>query len=281
MSCDRVKEQIPECLAGRLEKAERERLIEHLDMCSTCRAELADLGVVWRGLEAMALPEPEPEMKSRFLQMMDAYQAGLASAGTSRAGASKVKAAETDKRAWRWWPANPAWQFALAAAMLVVGILAGRAAFAPHGESTEMAQMKGQVEALRQLVALSMMQGQNPGDRLRGVTYSAEVAQPDGQVEQALLHAVNHDPNVNVRLSAVDALQRYIGKPEVRRALADAVPMQDSPLVQMALIDLLVQSKDSDSADALKKLATDGNTDETVRLRAAQGMQQLKETVTK
>lgn len=280
MNCERIREQIPECLAGRLEKAERDRLIEHLETCSACRAELADLGVVWRGLESLNMPEPEPAMKDRFMEALEAYEAGLAAAPTPAVTAAPV--VET-RRAWRWWPARPAYQFALSAAMLVIGLLIGRAAFAPAGENPDMAQLKGQVEALRQLVALSMMQGQSAGDRLRGVNYSVEMAQPDAQVEQALLHAVNHDPNVNVRLSAVDALQKYAGRPEVRRALADSVPMQDSPLVQIAVIDLLVQWNDRDSAGTLKQVASDAHADEAVRQRAEQGMQQLgvKEGISK
>ena len=51
MNCERVNEQIPECLAGRLEKAEREKVIDHLETCAGCRNELAELGVVWRGME--------------------------------------------------------------------------------------------------------------------------------------------------------------------------------------------------------------------------------------
>ena len=53
MSCERFREQIPECLAGRLESGARERLIAHLDVCSACRADVAEMGVVWRGLESL------------------------------------------------------------------------------------------------------------------------------------------------------------------------------------------------------------------------------------
>ena len=77
MNCERIREQIPEVLAGRLEGAARERLIEHLDTCAACRAEVADLGVVWRGMEAMAQPEPSPAMKSRFLETLHAYEEGF------------------------------------------------------------------------------------------------------------------------------------------------------------------------------------------------------------
>jgi HEAT repeat protein len=131
------------------------------------------------------------------------------------------------------------------------------------------------VETLRQLVTLSMLEQQSPSARLEGVNYAYQMSQPDAQVEQALLHAVNHDPNVNVRLSAVDALQKYSKDPNVRRALADAVPVQDSPLVQVALIDLLVQLNDRDSTPALRTLAHNAQADEAVRQRATWAIQTL------
>ena len=57
--------------------AAREKLIDHLETCSACRAEVAELGVVWRGLEAMAEPEPSPQMRARFLETLHAYEEGF------------------------------------------------------------------------------------------------------------------------------------------------------------------------------------------------------------
>jgi HEAT repeat protein len=158
---------------------------------------------------------------------------------------------------------------------LIAGVFGGRYLAMPHGPSPEMAQLKGQVEGLRQLVALSLLQEQSPSDRLRGITFSSQITQPDTQVEQALLRALNHDGNINVRLSVVDALEKYGNKPDVRRALVDSVPLQESPLVQIALIDLLVQLNDRDSSPVLRKLAQDGQVDESVRQRATLAVQKL------
>ncbi len=276
MICERVKEQIPECLAGRLEKAEREKVIEHLETCAGCRNELAELGAVWRGMEALAIPaEPEPVMKNRFMEVMEAYQEGLLAA-QEHARRETAPAAAAPKHGWAgFWPQRPVWQFALAIALLLAGIVAGRLATLPRGENPEMAQLKGQVEGLRQLVALSMLREQSPSQRLQGVTYSVQMAQADPQVEQALLHAVTQDPNINVRLSAVEALEKYAGKPEIRRALEDAIGVQESPLVQVALVELLVHLNDTDSAPALEKVVRDPATDETVRQHAAQALQRL------
>jgi hypothetical protein len=275
MNCERIREQLPECLGGRLEKAARETVIEHLETCSGCRAELAQLGIVWRGLESLAaLPEPNAAaMKERFRETLAAFEAGLEQ-GRQAAAAAPLPRTET-RRAPGWWPLKPAWQLALAAGLLAIGILGGRWMMAAREPSPEMAQLKGQVESLRQLVALSMLQQQSPSSRIQGVTFAYQMTQPDNQVEQALLRAVNHDPNVNVRLSAVDALQKYAGDASVRRALIDAVPAQDSPLVQVALIDLLVQLKDRDLAPALRTIAGDTQADEAVRQRASQGLEEL------
>ncbi len=273
MMCDRVREQIPDFLAGRMDPAVRERLIEHLETCSACRGDVAELGPVWRGLEAMNEPEPSPAMRARFLETLRAYEEGY------QEGQRRQTYVPPRESFWTgWFPARRSWQAAFAALLVFVGIAAGRYALMPRSAtaSPEIAQLQGQVESLRQLVALSLLQEQSPSSRLRGVTYSNQISQPDEQVEQALLRAVNHDTNINVRLSAVDALAKFAASAEVRRGLVDSLPVQDSPLVQIALIDLLAQIRAGESIATLRKLAADPDTDPDVRERAASAAQRLE-----
>jgi len=169
------------------------------------------------------------------------------------------------------------WQGAIAAGLLLCGLVAGR--YLPNGSgggSAEMAQLRSQVENLNQMVALSMLQGQSPSARMRGVTYSEKIAQPDPQVLDALLQAVNHDSSVNVRLSAVDALQKFGGDPEVARAMVSSIPGQESPLVQIALVDMLVQLNARSVAPELTKLAQDSRLDEMVRQRLTWALPKLE-----
>jgi len=279
MSCERIREQIPECLGGRLDKESRERLVEHLESCAGCRAEVAELNAVWRAMESLNSIKndaPDPVAKARFMDVLEAYRAGLGAASSDVASAAKTPRPHVP-----WFGAHPVWQVAMAAALVVAGIFAGRYAGHYAGEAQpkitnpEVAQLQGQVESLRQLVALSMLQQQSPSARLRGVSYSEQMAQPDHQVEQALLFAVSHDSNVNVRLSAVDALQKFAGDPDVIRAMVDAIPVQDSPLVQIALIDMLVQMKARTAAPAMVKLAQDKHVDEVVQQRAAWALDKI------
>ena len=275
MICDRIREQIPECLAGRLDAAAREKVIDHVDGCSKCRAEMAELGVVWRGFESMSEPEPSPEVRVRFLETLHAYQEGYQEAQRKQVYSVPVKS-------W-WaslWPSRPIWQATFAATLLLVGGLGGKYLVGGRAAqpNPEMAQLQSQIENLRQLVTLSMLREQSPSARLRGVTYSYQVTQNDPQVEQELLRTVNHDSNVNVRLSAVDAITKFAQNPEVRQALIDSIPVQDSPLVQVAIIDLVAQSNDKKLAPALRKLIEQKDTNEAVKQRAESALKKLEAT---
>ena len=271
MSCDRFREQIPECLAGRLESGAREKLIAHLEICSTCRADMAEMGVVWRGLDAMPVAEPGPAVRARFLEVLDAYQSGMEQ--------GRMRPVAGVKTSWwmaGWWPAKAAWQTALALGLLIAGLVGGRMLTRPAPTSPEIAQLQGQVESLRQTIALSMLQDQSSSERIRGVSYGSQVQKPDRQIDQALLYAVNHDPNVNVRLSAVDALEKWAHNPDIQRALVDALPLQDSPLVEIALIDVLVEVNDKGALPVLHQIADKAQTDDAVRQRATAAIQKLE-----
>jgi anti-sigma factor RsiW len=268
MNCERIREQIPEALAGRLAKATREELVEHLEGCAACRTEVAELNAVWRGLEAVKSdmdPAPDAGAKARFQEMLAAYQAGM-EAAQAPVRKDNVTA----------FPSRPVWQAAMAAGLLLGGLLLGRSLPGAGGGSAEMAQLRSQVENLNQMVALSMLQGQSPSARMRGVTYSEKIAQPDPQVLDALLQAVNHDSSVNVRLSAVDALQKFGGDPEVARAMVSSIAGQESPLVQIALIDMLVQLNARVVGGELARLAQDSRIDEMVRQRLTWALPKLE-----
>ena len=268
MNCERIREQIPEALAGRLDKTARETLVEHLEGCAGCRTEVAELNAVWRGLETVKAgmdAAPDAGAKLRFQEMLAAYQAGMASV---QPVVSKPRVV--------WFPTRPVWQAAMAAGLLACGILFGRYLPQAGGSNTEMAQLRGQVENLHQMVALSMLQQQSPSARMRGVTYSEKITQPDPQVLDALLQAVNHDSNVNVRLSAVDALQKFATEPEVARAMVNSITGQESPLVQIALIDMLVQLKTPGVVPDLAQISKNMQMDEMVRQRAAWAIHKME-----
>ena len=91
----------------------------------------------------------------------------------------------------------------------------------------------------------------------------------------ALQHTLRYDNNVDVRLAALDALSHYGKRPEVSRGLVEALDSEQSPMVQVALIDALVDLHDANAVEPLKRLQQTPNLDPTVRKRADWGVRQL------
>jgi len=91
----------------------------------------------------------------------------------------------------------------------------------------------------------------------------------------ALLQALDNDPNVNVRLAAADALYLFASNPEVKEGLLKSLARQESPLVQSALIDLLVVSREQRAVQALKTLIGGEKLRPEIKKKAELGIQQL------
>ena len=110
---------------------------------------------------------------------------------------------------------------------------------------------------------------------MQGVNYSTQVERPDPEISAALLHALRFDNSVDVRLAALDALRRYKDDRQVRAGLLTALQDQQSPLVQIALIDLFVEMREGDAKDRLRHIEQDTKVNPAVRQRAHWGIQQL------
>jgi HEAT repeat protein len=70
---------------------------------------------------------------------------------------------------------------------------------------------------------------------------------------QALLNTLDGDPNVNVRLAAAEALFSFRRVAAARQGLLRSLQEQDSPLVQLALIDYVVRLDEPESPQVIRK----------------------------
>jgi hypothetical protein len=169
----------------------------------------------------------------------------------------------------------PAYQLSLGLLMLACGFISGYLIRSMRNSSPELAELRSEVREMRQMMSLSLLKQQSASDRLKGVSWSSQVNHPDPEFLTTLVHTLNYDPNVDVRLAAVDAIARFAGYSKVRIDLVRSLPSQDSPLVQISLIDLLVQLHERQSADAFKHIIEDKNQNPQVRARAQWGLQNI------
>jgi len=261
MTCEEAKTRMTDYWSRTLGEAGETEFNAHLASCEACQSEVSRVGALWQGLDLLPLEEPSGKVRDRFYEMLGAYRQGLAAAEAPPAK--------------RWW-SMPAWQLAAAAGLVAVGLGIGYGVRGNGQPPAEVSQLREEVANMRQLVALSLMQQQSASDRLRGVSWAYRAEPSDREVLGALVSAVNHDANVNVRLAAVDALRRFSASPETSRAALQSLSKQTTPIVQAALIDLLVELKDPEAAPELRRLSGSETANEGVRQKAQWALERLQ-----
>lgn len=270
MTCNQANEHLPDYLMGSLSAAAQQELQTHLASCAACQAEVESLRALWADLQTLPAEQPSAELRPRFYGMLEAYQQGLQEAKPAAGVRDAI-----DGWLARWWPRRPAWQFGFALAMLLFGLWLGQRQTSTDQRNTELAHLRTELQSMRQLVTLSLLQQSSPTERLRGVSYSQLVQEPDQEVQTALLQTLNYDPNVNVRLAALEALYSYGEEPGMRHELVESLRRQTSPLVQIALIDLLVKLREKQSLEMFHQLLQDDELNREVKQRVEWGIQQL------
>jgi len=270
MTCQQITELFPDYLLGNLNESAKSEIQTHLNSCASCREEVASLQSIWTKLESLPDEQPSEAMRPRFYAMLEAYQQGLQHAQA----APRLRDV---MNGWleRWWPKQPAFQFAFAVLFLVIGVFAGQRLNAPVRDSGEIVTLRNELHSMRELMTLTLLRQESPSERLQGVSWAQNMTNPDNELLSALLHRLDYDPNINVRLAAVDALYLFINQPLVRQGLMQSLSRQISPLVQIALIDLIVEMREKQATAALKKLLAQEKINADVKQRAEWGIQQL------
>ncbi|MFN7931839.1 MAG: hypothetical protein U0R19_00855 [Bryobacteraceae bacterium] len=268
MNCDQARERMVDRWVTGVDEAQRMELDSHIAACPSCREESESLQALWSGLGDLPIEEPGRTMRADFHRMLEAYRLGAAAAPKPRVSA------------WDWlkslWPQQPLVQFALAGAALVFGLIAGHLYTARGHDREQIAGLNSEMQQMRQLVALSLLQQQSASDRLRGVSYSVRMEPADEEVLSALLSTLNHDPNVNVRLAAFDALRQSSSRRNVRQGLREALIRQDSPLLQIALIEWAVEANDRAAAASLRQLEHQPELNPAVSMRLKSALARLQ-----
>ena len=282
MNCRQLEELLPDYLQGALSPAQTAEVEQHCEHCAGCAQDI----VMWKKLALLPQETPSVESRQRFDAMMHAYSTTVAETAASVRSTANAHAAQqqpsTAKPSWNFieWLRSPFGAIAWSAALLLIGLYAGthlgnRTTTAP---SEEIASLHAEVTSMRQLVALSMLQQQSASERLQGVSWSTREDHLDPQVQAALMRTLRSDGSVDVRLAALDALSRHATQPLVRKNVLDALQEQQSPLVQVAMIDQLTEWRDPGAAKSLRLLEQTPNLNPAVKQRAEWAIAKLQES---
>lgn len=206
------------------------------------------------------------EAPGASLRMDDQFYSMLAKARKDSAvkGFFHFKAIE-----WNWL----APRLAMGALILVLGFAVGYM-FKPAGGS-DVAALTGEVQELKEMMMLSLLEKESATERLRAVSLTNEMGQVSQKVTNALFETLNNDESVNVRLAALEALAPYSKQPAVREGLIRSIGKQESPLVQVAMAELMAAVQEKKSVNELQKIIDSDRTPVDAKKRIRESMKVL------
>ena len=233
-------------LEGTLDERQQADLQRCLDQGLIPAQELEGLAHLNTQLGQLPVPEPSPELRIGFYEMLNAHKQ------QERQRASWFQPFQNLLSALR--EGHLLRQLAYSMVLLAVGIGLGFWLSPAKSYENQLTNLTEEVQQMRQMMMLTLLEQTSATDRLKAVSLTSDLPNADTQVVEALLKTLNSDPNVNVRLATIEALYPHASNPVVREGLIQSIARQESPLVQIALAQVMVSLQEKRSVQELRKL---------------------------
>ena len=265
--CDEIDSLLIEYWEGNLSKARRTEIEQHIESCTYCRAAWEEYKELFILVENDALQQPSAMMHEKFKDML------LAESEI----AAFLPADEEVKPMSKQTKSFPAWlRIAASIILLAGGVLIGmRVAPPKDSNGAQIAALNTEVKEMKEALMVTLLSNESASERLKAVSYTEDMNQPDGKVIGALIHTMNWDNNVNVRLAAAYSLDKFSASQQVRDSLVASLSRQKEPVMQVVLINILAERREPKAIEPIRKILSDKKSLQPVKDIAEKGLRVL------
>jgi hypothetical protein len=269
MKCEFDKSQLTWLVVDEnISELKRAELDKHLATCADCRTELITLQNTWNLTQALPAPEPSFSLQYKFETMLREQKKQL----------EQEKHDRSNPFGWikQLWNIQPRYQLAFSTLVLISGLAIGiivNNQLSKNGQ--EVKQLSSQVNDMKEMLTLSLLENPSASERMRAVSYVTESNDVNRKIANALLTTLNNDPNVNVRLTTLEVLSNFANDPFVRKGLVASILQQDSPLVQDALADVMVKLQEKKAVKPLQQVLKNKETNEMIKAKIRESLTKL------
>lgn len=208
-------------------------------------------------------PEPSTKMDMSFYSMLN----------EAEAKEQKVSVLDKVKQLFN---VKLVQQFSYTLAILVFGFFIGNQFNSSSSSSNEQIELaQKETENVRSQLVLTLLDQPSANKRLQAVNEVNKLSKVTKTIIKALFTTLNKDENVNVRLSAIEALKKYTDIPEVREGLITSIAHQTSPLVQMELADLMVFLQEKKAVKSFEKLIEKDEVNSSAKEKIKESIQSI------
>ena len=196
---------------------------------------------LWQSLGKLPQAEPPASLRRSFYGELE-----------------KASTPSWSERLSRWLGLSGNSGWVTAAACLLIGFGVAQVAVERDGvEPSRLVALEENISLLNRQLVLDRLQNDAPGTRLLGVHAASSLVQDDQQIAQALLVRASQDPSLSVRSAAIDALGPQLDSDSVGEELMGLLESAESPIVQLALVDLVLRHGSQLQLQQLLRLANE------------------------
>ncbi|HEV8515255.1 MAG TPA: HEAT repeat domain-containing protein [Cyclobacteriaceae bacterium] len=268
MEKEKLESLLIDYIDGNLNDAERAVVEKELQNESTSKL-YSQLKEVMDMMDSSKAKVPGVSMKQNFEK---ALQAEISKSESNQWSVSTQTTGKAEKQIFL----QP-WILRVAAAivLVIVGVVIGDKINTNRQHAIAIAKLQEEVENNKRMMLSMLENQQSASQRVMGATVAYELPKADDEIVNALSKTLNEDPNTNVRLAALEALGKFYQQEHVRKTLVTSLSTQKDPVVQIALIRLLVQMKEKQIVNELEKITRDGRVMKAVKDEAHSGILKL------
>tara|TARA_R110000868_G_scaffold304437_9_gene565121 strand:+ start:31297 stop:32085 length:789 start_codon:yes stop_codon:yes gene_type:complete len=155
-------------------------------------------------------------------------------------------------------------RLAYACILLIAGAFIGNQM---NSNDAEIKELTSEMQTMREMMMVSMLEGPSTTDRLRAVNISAQLPSVDQKAIRALFFTLNNDESINVRVQSIEALSRWGDNPIVREGFVKAIANQESDIVIITLADAMVELGLKNSANEFQRLINEKDLNSATKLK--------------
>lgn len=221
----------------------------HIDM-----EEVNTLMALQGKIEEAEVPEPSAALSENFYVMLN----------DAKVENNRERADWSFDSLWQLLFGSNVGRLAFGVVILIIGVVVGRG-FSGSAYQTELKSLSSQMNEMQQMMSMAMLEEESVSDRLKGVQMSSELVSTNKEVTDAMFVTLNNDESANVRIAALNLLAEYADDPAIREGLINSIAQQESPLMQLALAELMVELQEPKAVQEFNEIIEGEYTPEEVK----------------
>ncbi|MBG6133399.1 uncharacterized membrane-anchored protein YhcB (DUF1043 family) [Aquimarina sp. EL_43] len=263
MNCKDIQNQLIDYIDHNLDQETYKKVEVHLKSCKQCKTALQELQTVFEAIHHTSSQElPDKSLQMNFEEMLRKEKEILNDPKV-------VSLNPKTKSSWK-----TALQIAATIALVFSGYFYGKLENTAS-LSEEMAVLEKEKYQMKQTMTISLIENESASKRLQAVNYAEEFEKPGNDILNALINKMHYDDHSNVRLAAAEALAKFSDSEMVRKALINALDIEQDPGIQIELIQILVSIQEKRAVPSMEKLLQNEETPDYVKDQVKIGLPNL------